>query len=109
MAYRLDFGMVGSGSTLVYGLKKGDVFDASPAPPRLRSGGRPTGSWNIGRPIRRCVNWVGPISLVEPPIPLSETNELVFDSVGAVLIEDFVNGSSESFGVSIRQALVVIE
>jgi hypothetical protein len=49
------------------------------------------------------------MSLVEPPVPLSETNELVFDSVGVVLIEDFVNGSSESFGVSIRQALVVIE
>ena len=49
------------------------------------------------------------MSLVEPPISLSETNELVFNSVGAVLMEDFVNGSSESFGVSIRQALVVIE
>jgi hypothetical protein len=49
------------------------------------------------------------MSLVEPPVPLSETNELVFDSVGSVLIGDFVNGSSASSGVSIRQALVVIE
>jgi hypothetical protein len=49
------------------------------------------------------------MSLVEPPIPLSEISELVFDSVGAVLIEYFVNSSSEPFGVSIRQALVVIE
>jgi len=48
-------------------------------------------------------------SFVEPFVPLSEINEMVFNPVSPILIENFVNSSSESFWVGVRQVLLVVE
>jgi hypothetical protein len=49
------------------------------------------------------------VSLVEPRVPFTEIDELIFDSVEPVLIENLVNGTSKSFRVGVGQLLVVVE
>jgi len=47
--------------------------------------------------------------LVEPRVPLTEIDTLVFDAVEPVLGEHFVDGPGKSLRIRIRERLVVIE
>ena len=40
-------------------------------------------------------------SFVEPLVPLTEIDELIFDSGESVLIENLINGSGKSFRISL--------
>jgi hypothetical protein len=46
---------------------------------------------------------------VEPLVPLTKVNELVFEAINPILIENLVNGSSKPFWISVWQFLIVVE
>jgi hypothetical protein len=46
---------------------------------------------------------------VQPVVPFVKFDEFAFDSIRAVLIEDFVDGSREPFRVGVREFLVVVQ
>lgn len=49
------------------------------------------------------------ISAVKQRVPLTEINEVIFDSVCTVLTEYFVDGSGKSFRIGIWKRLIVVE
>lgn len=46
---------------------------------------------------------------MNPGVPFADIDELSLDSVGSVLIEDFVDSSSKAFWIGVREVLVVVQ
>ena len=67
----------------------------------VHRGGRETDTDGLLTTLSIC-NTQYHISLVEPLIPLTEIDELVFYAIDAILIEDLVDSSSKSLGVCVR-------
>jgi hypothetical protein len=46
---------------------------------------------------------------VEPFVPLTEIDDLIFDSLRTVLVEHLIDGSGKPFGVCVGKFVIVVE